>query len=209
VQPCERILRLIELHADRPTFLLAIDGLGGAGKTFLAERLSAALEATGHRHHVVHFDDFFFPSAQRPHGLIEKPIGTDFDWARLRDEVLAPLRRGQTARYARYDWTRDAMAESIEVAPGLVIVEGIYSNRQELGSLYDLRVWVECPRALRLERGLERDGEAARTRWENDWMPSEDRYLIEHRPRDRADVIVEGRDVQPAFRKSLSDADVL
>jgi len=47
----------------------------------------------------------------------EKPIGGDFDWQRLRQEVLEPLRRGQAARYSRYDWAADEMAGMSEMSP--------------------------------------------------------------------------------------------
>jgi uridine kinase len=194
MQPSEIIRRVTALRTALPTVLVAIDGPGGAGKTTLATLLSSALEASHIDVQVVHFDDFFLPSAQRPCGTsAEKSIGGDFEWLRLHDEVLAPLRRGQRARYRRYDWDQDAMAECEELSlDGVVIVEGIYSSRRELAPLYDLRVWVECPREVRLARGLERDGESARARWEHDWMPSEDRYILEHRPREYADVVVSG-----------------
>jgi len=121
------------------------------------------------------------------------PIGGNFDWPRLREQVLDPLRRGETARYDRYDWLEDDLANAHQVLPGrVVIVEGIYSSRRELAPLYDMRVWVDCPRELRLSRGLKRDGEAARGRWEDDWMPCEDRYIREHRPQEYADAIVNG-----------------
>ena len=193
-QLSEVLRRVVALRAARATVLVAIDGPGGAGKTTLAARLASALEAAGLTHHVIHFDDFYLPSTQRPRGTAtEQPIGGDFDWLRLRDDVLAPLRRGQAARYARYDWAQDALAEVIEVTCGcILIVDGVYSSRRELASFYDLRVWVECPRALRLARGLERDGATARDQWEDDWMPAEDRYVLEHRPRDYAHVIVSG-----------------
>ena len=103
---------------------------------------------------VVHVDDFFLPIARRPCGEPSaKPVGGDFDWPRLREEVLLPLRSGQVARYHRYDWELDAVAEVRDLSPGgVVIVEGIYSSRRELADLYDFRVWVECPREIRLAR---------------------------------------------------------
>jgi uridine kinase len=139
-------------------------------------------------------DDFFLPSRHRSCGSpSEKAIGSDFDWRRLREQVLKPLRQGRLARYGRYDWTTDEVTEEREVRPcGVVIVEGVYSSRRELADCYDFRVWVECPRDVRLSRGLARDGDGARTRWEDDWMPSEDRYIREHRPQDYADAIVNG-----------------
>ena len=112
---------------------------------------------------------------------------------------MLPLRQGRPARYARYDWDHDALAEIRELRPGgVAIVEGIYSSRRELASLYDLRIWVECPRDVRLSRGLARDGEGARGRWEEDWMPAEDRYVVEHRPWELADLIVDGAAAWPA-----------
>ena len=188
------IPRLIALYDGGKTVLVAIDGPGGSGKSFLAQSISTALTASGTPASVVQVDDFFLPSGQRPIGSVsEKPIGGDFDWPRLRNEVLDPLRRGEPARYDRYDWDRDALVGIREASAGrVVIVEGIYSSRRELASFYDLRVWVDCPRELRLTRGLQRDGEAARRKWEQDWMPSEDRYIREHQPQEYAHVVVNG-----------------
>ncbi len=176
------------------TVLLAVDGKGGAGKSTFAAACASELEATGRRAEIVHFDDFYLPSSLQPKGaVVEKPIGGNFDWKRLRDQVLAPLRRGDVARFARYDWTEDVLAETLEVSPGaIVIVEGVSSSRRELAALYDLRIWVDCPRHLRLSRGIARDGEAYRETWEQNWMPSEDRYVEAHKPDERADVVVSG-----------------
>ncbi len=75
---------------------------------------------------------------------------------------------------------------------GVVIVEGNYVIRPELRGYYDLRIWVEAPYDLRLQRGITRDGEQARTRWVEEWMPEEDRYVAASRPADYADVLVDG-----------------
>jgi uridine kinase len=185
---------LAALLGGRRMILVAIDGPGGSGKSALARSLRMTLDEADVSVSVVEVDDFYLPSAARSReGPSEKPIGGDFDWRRLRDQVLEPLRRGQSARYDRYDWAKDELSDMGEVLPGgVVLVEGIYSNRRELTGFYDLRIWVECPRELRLTRGLERDGETARSRWEQDWMPSEDRYIQEHRPQDLADIVVRG-----------------
>jgi uridine kinase len=72
------------------------------------------------------------------------------------------------------------------------MVEGIYSTRVELKEFYDFTVWVECPRAIRLARGLERDGESAPNCWLTKWMPEEDRYVSEQLPQTRADLVYDG-----------------
>ena len=108
-------------------------------------------------------------------------------------EVLAPLAAGEPARYRRYDWERGELAGWHDVAgDGVVIVEGNYSTRPELRDYYDLTIWVEAPHDLRLARGVERDGEQARTRWLEDWMPEEDRYVEACSPAEHADLVVDG-----------------
>ncbi|GJM43440.1 MAG: uridine kinase [Gemmatimonadota bacterium] len=188
------VQRIVALDSHGSTALVAIDGLGGAGKTTYAAALICALQAIGRRVEAVHFDDFYWPSSQRPAGRgSELPVGGHFDWRRLRDQVLTPLRSGQAATYDVYDWNRDELASTEEIAPGaIVVVEGVSCSRRELAALYDLRVWVECPYDLRLARGIERDGEGCRDQWELDWAPAEQRYIEEHRPHENADVYISG-----------------
>lgn len=172
--------------------LVAIDGLGGAGKSTLAKLLEQQLKALGWTVAVVNHDDFYLPSHQRGSQQVSA-IGCDFDWERLRDQVLIPVKEGQSAHYQWYDWKADVLAEwhTISVSD-VVFVEGVYTMRRELADLYDLKVWVECPRAIRLARGIARDGEGARAVWEQDWMPKEDDYVKTHLPHERADFSING-----------------
>jgi len=174
--------------------LVAIDGLGGAGKSTFADGLVRRLQARQVGAETVHMDDFYRPSAQRPgHSVQEGQVGGDFDWQRLRDQVLLPLAHGQRAVYQRYDWGTDALREWIALAgQQVVIVEGVTVLRHELRSCYHLTVWIDCPRAIRLARGLARDGEDARRQWEEEWMPEEDRYLASHLPYLAADWVYAG-----------------
>jgi uridine kinase len=170
--------------ASRSLFIMGVDGCGGSGKSELAGSVRAAVESKGRSISVVHMDDFYFPSAAR-----SESFGDWFDWQRLRDQVLVPLRDGKLSKYQRYDWLNDALADWCIVVPGISIVEGVYATRLELAPFYDLRVWVECPRDVRLARGLTRDGESARRKWEEEWMPAEDRYVREQSPQTRADIL--------------------
>ena len=107
--------------------------------------------------------------------------------------MLTPIKEGRAAHYQRYDWKTDALAEWHTItASDVVLVEGVYTMRRELTNLYDLKIWVECPRAIRLVRGIARDGEKARTIWEQDWMPQEDDYVKTHLPHERADLSING-----------------
>ena len=123
----------------------------------------------------------------------EETIGADFDWQRLRKQVLVPLANNEEGNYQRYDWCSDSLSEWHRVfIGGIVIIEGVYSTRNELADFYDFKIYVDCPSELRLKRGIERDGEAAMDMWEKIWMVAEDKYMNEHRPSERGDLVVEG-----------------
>jgi len=106
--------------------------------------------------------------------------------------VLRPGARGRPGRYQRYDWPTDRLAEWIEVpATGVLIAEGVYCLRPTLREYYSYRIFCVAHRATRLRRGLDRDGEVARSRWEDEWMPAEDRYLSTEDPAGAADLVVD------------------
>lgn len=172
------------------TLTVGVDGCGGSGKSTLASRLKDRFSNVT----IVHMDDFYLPSAQ----IIKldpekKPIGADFDWERVLNQILDPISQNLEGRYQRYDWEKDKLTEWHTVPiGGIVIVEGVYSIREELANKYDFTIWVECPRETRLSRGLERDGKVALEMWENNWMISEDMYVKVHKPNEKADIIFNG-----------------
>ncbi|WP_160723775.1 uridine kinase family protein [Bacillus sp. USDA818B3_A] len=178
-----------QLPKKYSTLLIGIDGCGGAGKSTLAKVLSEKWPNVT----VVHMDDFYFPSKQKINKPpAQKPIGADCDWKRVLAQVIEPISKGKQARYQRYDWNTDQLAEWHDVPAGeIVIIEGVYSTRMELANYYDFTIWIDCLRETRLDRGLARDGEEARDMWENNWMIAEDYYLEKHRPQDRANLVIE------------------
>ncbi|HEV2374607.1 MAG TPA: hypothetical protein VGS19_20905 [Streptosporangiaceae bacterium] len=174
-----------EAHSAR--WLVALDGPGGSGKTVLSEALAPKVNGT-----VVHGDDFYrvMPDAERLLLDAEQGYGQYFDWERLRDQVLAPLRAGRPACYQQYDWAIGALGQWLTVPPsGVVIVEGVYSMRPELSSLYDFTVFVETPREVCSQRCRARGNTSD---WINRWRAAEDHYLHTARPRDLADLVVAG-----------------
>ncbi|WP_078380752.1 uridine kinase family protein [Sutcliffiella halmapala] len=187
----EQLVRSIDsIPPKQATLLIGIDGCGGSGKSTLADKMRTECSNVS----VVHIDDFYLPSSQIVKAPPEnKSIGADYDWKRVQNQVLGPISQNKEGHYQRYDWVTDELAEWHTVPiRGIVIIEGVYSIRKELSNQYDLTIWVDCPRETRLSRGLERDGEKARDKWENNWMISEDIYVEEHKPNERADLIVNG-----------------
>ena len=159
-------------RAGRAFVLVGIGGHGAAGKTTLARSIPDA--------QVVGTDEFW--------------DGAEFELSRLRAEVVEPLLRGEPAEYRAFSWQlQERLAEPRIVQPeGVIVVEGVCALHAIFREAYDLRVWVDAPRELRLARGIARDGEGARDMWETQWMPSEDRYVRRDDPISAAHMIVDG-----------------
>ena len=177
------ILRLALEHP--PTLatgrLVCVDGPAGSGKTTLAAALAAGLDRLGQGPAtVVHMDDLY-PGWD---GLDRiDPIVLD---------LLRPLSQGGPGRYRRYDWVAAAYAEEHVVEPGpLLVLEGVGSGGSAWADLVTSLVWVEAPAALRLERGLDRDGPAVREEWVR-WMADESALFDRERTRERSDLRVDG-----------------
>jgi uridine kinase len=172
----ERI-RAAEPPAGIATRIVAVDGPGGAGKTTLADRLAGELGAE-----IVRTDEF---------ASWDEPLDW---WPRLISEALEPLSRNEPARYRCTSWW-DEPEQWREVRPSeFVVLEGVSASRDAFRPFLTYAIWVETPRRLRLARGLERDGDAARPQWD-EWMAAEDAYVERERPHERADAVLRGDEV--------------
>ncbi len=112
--------------------------------------------------------------------------------------ILLPLAEGRRGAYRRFDWHADAFAETHIVEPGpLLVLEGVGSGTSAHAALRTVLVWVEAPRDLRVDRGVERGGETVRGRW-GAWEVAEQRVFDRERTRSHADVRVDGTgEVEP------------
>jgi len=153
--------------------VVGIDGYGGAGKSTLAALLSTRIPGC----QVIPTDDF---------ASWEDPLGW---WPRMMREVFSPLAEGRVPEYQRYDWIDRVRRDWVRVEGSVLIIEGVSATRREFRPYLDARVWIECPREVRLARGLLRDGPEAIQNWLA-WMEAEDEYVLQHRPREGADYVL-------------------
>ncbi len=160
------------------TFLIAIDGFGGSGKTTLAKKLAEKFEFVS----IVQLDDFYSPELKRT------------DRKRLVEQVVIPLKENRKAKYQRYDWTNKSLAEWKEIeAGGIVIVEGISTLHPDFGDKYDLTIWIDTSQEEAAKRGISRDINEynidSKEQWKNEWMPQEKEYVELIKPQNKADII--------------------
>ncbi|MGY1605359.1 uridine kinase family protein [Geodermatophilus sp. SYSU D00815] len=161
-----------------PVRLVCVDGPAGSGKTTFAGRLAAAL---GGDAGVVHMDDLYAGWTL---------IGGA---ARLAAGVLRPLADGVPGAYRRFDWAagRFAAVPTPVPVPAVLVVEGCGSCPPAVDPFTTLRVWVEAPAALRLARGLARDGTGYEEHWRR-WQDAEAALFAADRTRERADLRIDG-----------------
>ncbi|RVU25444.1 hypothetical protein EOT10_14470 [Streptomyces antnestii] len=157
-----------------PVRLVGVDGHAGSGKSTFAARLA---EALGHAP-VLHLDDLASHDAL-------------FDWtARLREQVIDPFTRGESARYAPYDWNvrRFGAPRALEPAP-VVLMEGVGAGRRALRPFLARLLWMDTPREVSWERGRRRDGPAQSDFWDG-WVRAEHEHFAHDPSRPFADTLV-------------------
>jgi uridine kinase len=175
LQPVLRAIRAARAPEGVATRIIAIDGPGGAGKTTLAAWLAEQLPASA----VIHTDDF---------ASWDNPVDW---WPELIEHALKPLAAGAVARYQPAAWGGEARAP-IVIEPGqTVLLEGVSAARNAFRPYLAYTIWVETDRSVRLQRGIDRDGEGSRAQWER-WMEEEDDYVARERPAEHVDVVLRG-----------------
>ena len=177
--PLERIVAAA--HAAPPraatTRVVALDGRSGAGKSTLARMLARELDAPA-----VALEDLYGGWDGLEDGV-----------SLVLDAVLRPLAAGRDATVPRYDWHSAGWGEPWTLAPpAYLIVEGTGAGARALAPYTSVLVWLELPTALRRARALaRRDGELYAPQWER-WARQEDAFFERERPRERADLVIDG-----------------
>jgi uridine kinase len=144
----------------RPTpLLVAIVGGSGAGKSRLADELQKMIGSSAAR---ISLDDFYRDQSHLKPGHRNR-INFDhpraIDWPRL-EEALRDCLEWRAAQLPRYDFTRHVRHTSPQVLQPkpLILLDGLWLlRRPALRRLFALKIFIDCPPKLRLERRLARD----------------------------------------------------
>ena len=139
--------------------LVAIVGGSGAGKSWLADKLQAALGGRAARFSL---DDFYrdrshLSLAQRARVNFDHPRA--IDWLAL-DGVLRDLLAGHPTRLPCYDFKTHCRLHATKLLKPkpIVLMDGLWLlRRPSLRRLFSLRIFLDCPTRTRLRRRFARD----------------------------------------------------
>lgn len=198
-------------------FILGIAGGSGSGKTYLAKAIRDALPSGSAA--VIAVDSYYH---SQHHLSIEDRAKQNYDHPdslelSLLVDHLKALRQEKSVAVPCYDYAlHTRSADVINLQPkDFVIVEGILTyHLPELRSLLDLKLFVDTPPALCLERRLARDTvERGRTKesvlkqWEETVFPMFNKFCYPGRI--HADLVWQGSSEDPvrihALCSSLRD----
>lgn len=178
---------VLQAQREQERVMVAIDGPCASGKSTLGAALAQKLSCP-----LFHMDDFFLPPAQKTPQRLAQP-GGNVDAERFFAEVLLPFSRGEAVHYRPYRCHEGRLADAIQVPPtNLAVVEGVYAMRPDLRPYYQVTCFLEAPWPVRRERLLERGGAECLRRFEELWIPLEDRYFQALSIKDHCQLVLDG-----------------
>jgi uridine kinase len=90
--------------------------------------------------------------------------------------------------------------ERIAGADDILVFDGVFLLRPELDDHWDYRVFVHADFQETVRRAMTRDQalfgspDQVRTRYEGKYVPGQELYFAEARPRERADIVIDNND---------------
>lgn len=165
------------------TVFVSVDGHGGSGKTTLAKLLSEKLNAE-----LIHTDDF---------AGWNNPLNW---WPDVITKVFQPIKDGaKSLSYQPASWWENHHPDPVENQPvtSVMVLEGVSSSRSEFDDFISLRIFVDTPETVCLERGVDRDKSTGKsveelTKMWRDWIKEENKYFERDNPKDKADIVIDG-----------------
>ncbi len=165
--------------------IIAIDGRCASGKTTLAELISEKTECN-----IIHMDDFFLRPEQRTKER-HAETGGNIDYERFLEEVLIPLKETGECVYRPFDCHTMNFSEPVKVSrKSITVIEGSYSCHPLFYEYYLLRVFLTVSQVKQKERLIKRNP-ALYERFENEWIPLEEKYFREFEIAEKCNIVIE------------------
>lgn len=186
--------------------VVGVTGMDTSGKSTMTTLLAEELVSSGLSVQVIRLDDFHRSRADRHPADVSEPdqyFEHGFDFERLRDELLKPIRdEGQVEKTLM---CLDLMADTwtlerkyMVASDTIVLLAGVFLFRPDIAHFLDLIIYLAVDEATVNERALTRDvaihGDEILERYQTKYLPAQRAYLEEYPPEINADVIIDNND---------------
>lgn len=179
-------------------YLVGISGGSASGKTSLLKEIGTLFNPS--QVCILSQDNYYKTvnhQEKDPNGHINYDLPTCIDLDAFYQDIVS-LKNGQTVKRQEYRFQhQQQQGDWLEFKPApIIIIEGLFVfYRNDISSLFNLKVFVEAQEHLQLERRLKRDTEERNIpadfvhyQWQNHVMPAYRQYLEPYKQ--QADIII-------------------
>ncbi|OGY92305.1 MAG: hypothetical protein A3B31_00165 [Candidatus Komeilibacteria bacterium RIFCSPLOWO2_01_FULL_53_11] len=155
-------------------FLIALTGPSGSGKTSVARLLAAEGAQVSH----IRADDFYkdYDTFPKMGGWINWDVPENIDFEALRDSLEA-LRSGKPVHISAFiKDSRERTPKTLSPSPVLLVEGFLLLYDASVRDLFDLKIYIDCPREVQIERRLQRDKIHPREHIEQVVIPQYEKY---------------------------------
>jgi phosphoglycolate phosphatase-like HAD superfamily hydrolase/uridine kinase len=185
---------------DRP-LVIGINGIDCSGKTEFADGLEKFLKNQGIRTQMIYLDDFHNPKKVRYAGRnqAENYFNRSFNISLLVEKLLKPAREkgrvSTTLTLLDVNTDKANVGKNYTITPDtVVIVEGVFLFRNEVAPYLDYKVYLDIPFEESKRRAVTRDPAATVTKYDEKYLPAQQKYINELAPASIADMVLDNTD---------------
>jgi uridine kinase len=182
------------LHHGR-RFILGVDGLSRSGKTTLVNQVKEELSQAELPVYILHIDDYIVEWNRRyntGHEQWYEYYYLQWDIAWLHENLFQQLKSSVELSLPFYDSELESHRSQILYFPEtcLIIIEGVFLQREEWRNYFDYLVYINCSRDKRFKR----ESEITQTnikKFQQRYWKAEDYYLQTVNPIQQADMVLD------------------
>lgn len=174
--------------------ILGIDGLSRSGKTTFEKKFASMLSEKQIENTVIHLDDHIVGRSKRYNTGQEEwreYFYLQWDVEALKNSLFESLIHSDEIELPYYDSDSDQHVYKKLKLTGkfVLIVEGIFLQREEWRPYFDCTVFIDCPRDIRFARESNQTKQKIE-KFRNRYWKAEEYYMENFRPVEKADLVI-------------------